>query len=475
MEDLIKNKLDSFIYNRIEKFDLVDIDSVELLTWNRFDLAFKLLYLELYKLHKPLAIEVYKYDIYSQTLGEFSEFGNDEKSNFNEYISAFNIIIEDIKVNGFNSDKSLIPISSDFSILNGAHRTAALIFLNKKVNCVNTHLNPLIIDYNYFYERKVPQKILGFVAQTFIEFSPNTYIAFLWPSGNKLKSSQVVEIFKKVIYKREIRLNANGAFNLLIELYKHMDWSGNEKNSFRPIKNKLIECFKTFDSFEVVAFQAESIDHVRLIKEKVRCILGNGYSSIHITDTYEEAVRISKIVFNLNGINFLNLASPYHFKTTISSLKKQHNFFDSNNINIKRSLIIGDTISALVGEANEGEFKFLYDFEPKSSKDIFILSFDNQFPLSNYSLKTIIHDPNFYFWYNGLKFLSFQYYKKKLTNDLINFKDENKNYCETSFHQLFFYYKIVLAVKLKKMLFGLLKFFKIYSLVRFFYRKLTKK
>jgi hypothetical protein len=475
LEDSIQDKVDSFIYDKIEKYDLVDIESFNLLTWNRFDLAFKLSYLELYNLHNPFATEIYKYDIFSQSLGKFSEFGNNEKSNFESYIKTFNSILDDIKTNGFNSDKSLIPISSNASILNGAHRTAASIFLNKKVKCLNTYMKSLTIDYNYFYERKVPREILDFVTQTFIEFSPNTFIAFLWPSGNKLKPGQVEDIFKKVVYKREIRLNANGAYNLLIELYKHMDWSGNYKNSFRPIKNKLIESFKNFNSFEVVAFQADSIEDVRIIKEKVRYILGKGYSSIHITDTHEEAIRISKMVFNLNGINFLNLSLPYKFKATIFDLKKHLSFFKDNNINIKRTLIIGDPIYSLMGHKSKNNFKILHDYESSSFKKKLSPFFKNEFYLNKDSLKKIIYDPNFYFWYNGLKFLSLNYFKEELTNDLIHYKIESKKIRNVSFKQFFFYHKIVLHKILKETIFNFLKLIKLYNFFRFFYRQLNNK
>ena len=102
-----------------------------------------------------------------------------------------------------------------------------------------------------------------------------------------------------------------------------MDWSGNENNSYQGINQKLVECFPSFEKFTVIAFQANSIDDVRTIKDEVRDICKMGYSSIHITDTQEEVIRITQLMFNSNGIHFLNYSKPYNY---ISIHKKIEEF-----------------------------------------------------------------------------------------------------------------------------------------------------
>jgi hypothetical protein len=475
LDNSILNKVEPFISSQIQNYELISIKASDLLTWNRLDLAFKLFYLDSLNFYKPIALEVYKHDIRSQTLEQFSEFANDSKNDFESYVKTFNEIFNDIKENGFSSKKSIIPISNNSTILNGAHRTASLIFLKREAQCIKTDLKSITCDYKYFYERKVPYKVLDIVVQTFIEFSHNTHIAFLWPSGSKLKPKQVDKFFKKIIYKKKIRLNSNGAFNLLIELYKHMDWSGNNKNKYYPVANKLVECFKSFDFFDVVVFQSNSLKNVIEIKEKIRSVLGNGYSSIHITDTIEEATRISRLIFNENAINFLNLSKPYYFKTAVEDLEEKLTFFKKSNIDPKRALVLGDSVSNLMGARNKNKFEILYDSmdnnESNSSKIHLFLK--NDIVLRVDTKKKIIHDPNYYFWYNGLKFLSLDF-SSNLSEDSINGKLQSSKKNKNSYKQNLFYLKVKLKNDLNRFLFKSLKFFKLYNLVRFIYRKLKK-
>jgi len=76
----LKNKLEPFIFNKLQKdeYEIQNIDSKKLLTWNRLDLAFKLFYLDNKDKNPELAKKVYKEDIRAQTLGKFVEYGNEE-------------------------------------------------------------------------------------------------------------------------------------------------------------------------------------------------------------------------------------------------------------------------------------------------------------------------------------------------------------------------------------------------------------
>ena len=74
----INDKIDKFIYDKLHKnnYEVEKFKAVDLLTWNRLDLAFKLFYLDNKIKNQELALNVYKEDIRSQTLGEFVERGN---------------------------------------------------------------------------------------------------------------------------------------------------------------------------------------------------------------------------------------------------------------------------------------------------------------------------------------------------------------------------------------------------------------
>ena len=80
------------------------------------------------------------------------------------------------------------------------------------------------------------------------------YMAFLWPSGSHSKK-EALSKFSNIVYHKKIKLSPQGGLNLLIELYKHMDWVGDKGNGFKGVKQKLIECFPFFEELD-----AEFID-----------------------------------------------------------------------------------------------------------------------------------------------------------------------------------------------------------------------
>src|SRR6056297_1515930 len=181
----LQGLVENFIYEELDedKYELISIFSPELLTWNRFDLGFKLFYLDLTNKNPSLANRVYQEDIRSQTLGKFKEPGNNKKNSFQKYIKKFEDIDFRIKKYGFDAQKSSIPLSETDTIINGAHRVASAIHSQKELRCVRLNQKVMICDYKYFYERSVPEHILDIAACKFIEYAYNLYMAFLWPSG----------------------------------------------------------------------------------------------------------------------------------------------------------------------------------------------------------------------------------------------------------------------------------------------------
>jgi hypothetical protein len=77
----LKEKVEGFICDQLDQdeYDLVEVDSKDLLTWNRLDLGFKLFYLENHDLIPQFSRELYEQDIKAQTMGDFVEFGNEKK------------------------------------------------------------------------------------------------------------------------------------------------------------------------------------------------------------------------------------------------------------------------------------------------------------------------------------------------------------------------------------------------------------
>jgi hypothetical protein len=486
----LKKMIEPFIYDKLtkEEYEIKTIKAIDLLSWNRLDLAFKLFYLDNKRTNFELAKKVYKEDIKSQTSGKFIEYGNEnKKNNFEEYLIIFDKIFKSIKSNGFDKDRTLIPLSKEGTLINGSHRISSSIFLDKTVDCIVSEESLMITDFKYFFNRNVSLNILDLVVNKFIEYSNhNTHIAFLWPSG-KGEKNKVESFFSNIVYKKEIRLYPNGAFNLLIELYKHMDWVGSKENGFRGAKQKLIECFPSFESFTVLVFQSESIEAVREIKEKVRQVYEIGFSSIHITDTKEEAIRISKLIFNENGIHFLNYAKPHRYNILSNKLDEFQEFLRSNNCSTDDIVLDGSTVLSQYGLRKNDDIDYLiFDNNNIQIKNSNYDTHDSQLKYHKQIKEDLIYNPKYFFQFNNLKFVSFNqtYLMKKNRNEdkditdcgLMNSLIENNNYKKFVLKQKqsFFYFKIKLMRNFNYFKFMILRKSGLYKPVRFIYKKITK-
>lgn len=484
LKESLDGAVEDFLIERLSRseYEVESVQASKLLTYNRFDLALKLAYLSLKDNLPELARGIYYQDIRSQTLGKFEEFGNDKKNTFDIYIDHFSQTFQNLELNGFDSTESIVPLDNKGTILNGAHRVASAIFQNKEVTCVNTELDQICPDYNYFTNRNVPEAILNIGAISFAEYSEKTYLAFLWPSGRGHYNT-TESFFENIVYKKKIELNSQGGLNLLIELYKHMDWIGCESNNFPGAHQKLVECFTDFKPLTVIMFQSDSLDQVQALKKKVRAINDIGFSSIHITDTKEEVIRISKLIFNENGLHFLNNAKPYKIRKIHETLKKLGK--KNNTYNMSQHFVLGGSMTlGVYGLRDPKDVDYLAnDFCIQDEFNKFIDSHDSQLKFHNIDKFQLIYNPNYYFEYLGFKFSSFNQ-----TFDFKRNRGEGKdvNDCEimeslmdrklfrfyiAKYKQIFLYKKILLKKMVKEFVFFILNKTSTYNFVRKIYRK----
>ncbi|CAM1370242.1 conserved hypothetical protein [Tenacibaculum litoreum] len=490
MSKIIK-KLD--LTNLIEKHfidDLVEdyfhikkIRAKDLLTYTRFDLGFKLLYLEMLSNDLDFSKEVYKEHIRAFSLGKYTEYGNEDKIGIDRFISDFDKTFKDIKENGYDGSKSLIPLSENGSILNGAHRVASSIFLDKDVECINIDLPNQVYDYKFFYNRNVSKKMLDIAATKFVEYAENTFIAFLWPIAEGFEK-EIEKVIPNIVYRKKITLTRNGAHNLISKVYFGEKWLGNIENNFSGSQGKLKECFPNFNPVRIIVFQAENLKEVLKIKDSIRNIFNVGKHSIHITDTKEEAVAAARMVLNDNSIHFLNYAKPNRYILTHKKIDKFKNFLYKNNLTPTDVVLDSGIIMSIYGLRECSDVDYLINDNNKIKHDV------SEFDYHEGSLKyheedklSLIYNPKNYFYFKELKFLSFyQLYKMKINRD----EEKDQNDCKimdamiekNTVKELFYHIKQTLyyeKVRLKPRVKNLLKILKLEALARRIYKKVRKK
>ena len=483
LKDNLKNLIEPHFHKYLQKesYEVISKKALDLLTHTRFDLAFKLFYLDIKERNEKLAKEVYLEHIRAFSLGKFSEPGNKEKVGKGKFLEEFEKTFESIKKDGFDSSKTLVPLSHNGSIANGVHRVASAIYLEKKVDCVEIETGDHIYDYDFFYKRGVSANILDMVATKFVEFSDNVYIAFIWPIGVN-KDKEVERIISNIVYKKRIKLTPNGARNLLSQIYYSEEWLGSIENGFSGANAKLVECFKTFDEFSIYAFQAKSLDEVLDIKEKIRDIFKVGKHSVHITDTKEEALRVARVVFNDNSLHFLNYAKPTKFLSTYEKIEKFREFLKVNDIESKDVLIDSSMILSCCGLREAKDVDFLCADNAKiNTKFNGINIHDEELKYYKKKKEDLIYDTRNYFYFEDLKFLSLNLlYEMKKNRD----EEKDRNDCKmmealiednkfkkiiSSIKQKVYYAKI----KSRQQTIDILQKIGLYEVVRKVYRKIV--
>ena len=481
-----KNKLKLLIEEHLHA-DLENINypikqykATELLTHNRFDLGFKIFYLKNYKKIPELANRVYEANISACTFGKFNEYGDETKQSFDDFCNAFKSTYSNLKKFGFNIQESIIPLSNNGTIINGAHRLASSLLLNINVGTVSINSKDHAQDYTFFMNRGVPKYILDIAANEFIAHSKNIFVALLWPSAIG-KNKKIHEIIGDVVYSKEIKLNKNGAHNLISQVYKGEEWLGSQENNYQGAHAKLIKCFDNPSPLTVIVFNSKSITDVKKAKEKIRNLFNLGKHSVHITDHNHEAVAISKLLFNDNALHFINYASPNKYKNNYKKISIFSNFIKDNSLKKEDVVIDSGMVLSIYGIRQANDIDYISSRTKINHKNKLIDNHVDQIKYHKLDKNELLYNPLFFFYFNGLKFVSLKqlfFMKKNRGNDkdvidcrmieaLLVMKKFNIN--KINYYLLYQKSRIIVSI------IQLLKIMKIHRFVRSIYKMITCK
>ncbi len=410
--------IEPFLRNYVDCENLVvtEKNANELLTWNRFDLTFKIFYLEQLNLNVEFSEGLYELHLKSFGMGRIREPGNQNKNSIEVFTREFKKLHKSILNNGFDHKISLIPLANDGTIANGSHRIASSIVAKENVHCISTGVEMHNYDYNYFKKRNIPIAVLDQMACKFLEYSKNTFLAFIWPSvGNQ--EFLVEKYIRNIVYKKSINLNLNGAHNLLTQVYAGENWIGSFENNFEGVRGKLNECFRINNPLKIIAFQAVDLDEVLSIKEKIRKNFNLGKHSIHITDSSEESLNLGRVVFNDNSVHFLNNANPTRYKNNLTKLNLIKDIFKNFKVDKSSFIFDGGIVLSLYGlrESNDIDYLTIGNEVDLNAECKLFENHCDQLFFHKESAKELISNPKYYFYYEGIKFICLeQIYKMKL-------------------------------------------------------------
>ena len=190
-------------------YEVLSLPARELL--NRFDLFSKLFYIRNRHYHPRLARRVYL-----ESLRSFVPFGKEwgketEKNSFHKHIEVFNSLIDSFAVKEFDPSESIVPIDSNYAVIDGAHRVAALAFYDKRVTVCRFDKPVYGFYYDYFLTRGMSRYAADLTVLEEISWRDDVCVRCVWPSS-KCDNDSLDEI----LYVREFTLGA-GSYRRLRE------------------------------------------------------------------------------------------------------------------------------------------------------------------------------------------------------------------------------------------------------------------
>lgn len=361
-----------------------------LLTANRLDLACKLYYIDCLERNANMAFagELYQAHLEAFSNGAFVEPGQNTKNSVQDYHESFRRLIRDMREHGFDAEKSVIPVGEDGTILDGSHRTAIAIYYDIPLTIIRIPEQSCRYDYSYFRRKGLQEKYLDFMAYQFIRFSERVYTVCLWPAAyeeEKLaETDRMICSCASVAYQKEVLLNDQAVEQLMIQFYKSMAWTGSISNGFSGVEAKARDCYRSKAPTTVYVICGMDLEQVVALKQRIRDLYGIENSSVHITDTHQEAVEAARLLLNRNSVDFMNAGNPFRRPAFVKDFSAKADSF--------QNYVCSETTLAL------------YDIGDHSLQQSDENGADWQ-------------DPGEYFWFWGVKLPSLDYVKaQKMRN-----------------------------------------------------------
>ena len=403
--------LDSYRIDGNKDIVVKNIDAKELILSDRIDLIAKMQYLDSLEKHMDTKFFVnqYKSTIEAFTDGSYTEQGAPEKNNFEKYRKAFHNIYNSTKKEGFKQGVSVIPTTTQNVILDGAHRTAAAAYLNKKVAISEITGASCSYNYKFFRKKALDERYLDNMVFEYAKMKDNIYVICLWPTCSQQQQKEISEYISnqfKVVYEKDVDFSYNGLKNFMSQIYYEQDWIGTLENGYKGAAKKVDLCYKSGRPTHILVVEEKDVNKIVQEKANIRKKIGIGNHSIHSTDDHIETMKMLTLVLNDNSIFFLNNASPYKYKEHTAKLRKMRKELTGKNIPLESIIVDSGTVLALFGLRNSDDLDILVDERYSNQVDGIFDKHNDAVALYETTLDDIIYNPDNYFYYENIKIIS---------------------------------------------------------------------
>jgi len=388
---------------------------IELLDFNRlanparFDVIIKYLYAKAYRCGYDLKFATNAYREHLKAWGGFVENDLTGKDSFEKYLIAFNQLLDSVAADGFDREKSYLPVGEGGIVIDGAHRSAACLAYQSDPTVVKFEHAEAIYDSKFFKKLGVSQKYLDAAAIEYAKLNTNTYMVCLFPIGGHKRAQveNVLDEYGVIVYDQKIPLFNFGPVNAIAQMYKGEHWLGGRDKGWPGALEHAKNKFTSNNPLLVYLFECPDILLVKEVKAKIRALFSVGNNSVHINDSHEETVRLAEQFFNENTIHLFNHGD----------LSKRNRVFELHEL-FKKDItkkaydkemfcIDSSSVLSLYGLRESNDYDYLvYKDEKQIFSDPLINNHNHEIRHYGEGLRDLIFDPSCYLYYDGIKYSS---------------------------------------------------------------------
>lgn len=395
-------------------YEISEIPARELITYNRFDLMAKWMYIDAKEkgLTAGCGYQVYYDNINAFSGGSFLEPGTNEKNSFEKYTEDLDRLIEEIKGTGFDAHKSLIPLGMNDDVIDGSHRVSTAAYYDKKVTVIRFPELKRVNHYDYAFFRKylMSDVSMGYMAIQYAHLKENCYMACLWPQADRNRMDEVESKLKSIghiVYAQDVYLTYQGMCNLMVQTYGHQAWTGSIEDHFSGVRGKADACYREKRPVRTYLFEAPDMDSVIEIKRQIREIFQIQNHSIHISDDWNETIDMAELLYNRNSVDFINRADPYKYSGVYCKIRELKKRIKEKGYDKSRFIMDCNAVLEVCGLRQAEDLDFLtdYAFEEESR----IMGADDhrsRLPYYHIALPDMLYNPENYFYFEGMKFIT---------------------------------------------------------------------
>jgi GR25 family glycosyltransferase involved in LPS biosynthesis len=389
------------------------IDPLKLLTYDRFDAMAKYIYAK-YSL-KNYQTSWHR-ELYKSHLEKWIHFYNTEplKIGYLDFQQSFDLLIENLATNMFNPVYP-IPINTLCLACNGSHRIGICLALKIPVKVVvqEGEDSPLMTADAFREMYHLKEKYLDHMAFEYANLKKNTRIVSLFPIGYILRdqAKKILSKYGIIVHYKDLWLSDSGCLEYIRLAYNGEWWTGSYLDNFKHSRAKAELCFpkslRLVNPVRVYLYECDSEFESRKAKEEIRALCNYGNESIHINDTHAQTKIIAATVFNENSIQFINTKRPNIYPHFDENLEKLKTFIEINNLDSELLCVDTGAVLGAYGLRECQDIDIIHKIElPKTYGSYEIDSHNSHLHHHTKSLDELLFNPNYHFYYQGIKFVS---------------------------------------------------------------------